>query len=103
MKFPSVKKAFGRIVSSERIGRKTVKFVGAALFAAGLAAAGTSGSKADVGQLMVQSVQLGGVIVIPVAPSISLTDGSIVVADHYSHSSHVSHASHCSSAGTYCP
>jgi len=102
MKFPSVKKTFGRIASAERISRRTVRLVGAALLSAGLMTANAPVSQAGIGQPDVQSARRGGVFVIPAAPAISLSDGTIKVAGHVSHSSHVSHASHCSSAGTYC-
>jgi hypothetical protein len=101
MKFPSVKKGFGRIVAAERIGRRTVKLVGAALVAAGLVVQGAHVAKADFGQPGIQASWPGGVIVIPVAPAINLTDGTIVIADHFSHSSHASHASHVSHCSGY--
>ena len=101
MKFPSVKKAFGRITSAERISRKTVKLVGAALLSAGLMSANAPVSQAGIGQPEIQSVQPGGVFVIPAAPTVNLSDGTTRVAGHTSHSSHVSHGSHCSSY-SYC-
>lgn len=101
MKFPSVKKAFGRIASAERISRKTVKLVGAALLSAGLLTASAPASQAGIGQPEIQSARAGSVIVIPAAPAIGLSDGTTRVAGHVSHSSHVSHGSHCSSY-SYC-
>lgn len=101
MKFPSVKKAFGRIASVERISRKTVKLVSAALLTAGLLAAHAPASQAGIGQPEMQSARAGGVIVIPAAPSITFTDGTRQFSQHVSHSSHVSHGSHCSGAA-YC-
>jgi hypothetical protein len=100
MKFPSVKKAFGRIASAERISRGTVKLVGAALLTAGLLAAHAPTSQAGTGPEM-RSTWAGGVIVIPAAPSVTFTDGTRQFSQHVSHSSHVSHGSHCSGAA-YC-
>jgi hypothetical protein len=101
MKFPSVKKAFGRVASTERISRKTVKLVGAAFLAAGLVIANAPVSRADTGPSIHQFARAGGVFVIPAAPSITLSDGTTRVAGHVSHSSHVSHGSHCSGY-SYC-
>ena len=102
MKFPSVKKAFGRAGRAERISRKTVKFIGAALVSAGLMAASAPASRADIGQPEITSARPGAVFVIPAAPAIGLSDGTTTtVAQHVSHSSHVSHGSHCSSY-SYC-
>jgi len=101
VKFPSVKKAFSRIAPAERISSETVQAVGAALLTAGLVAANAPISQADIAMPTIQAAQPGGVIVIPMAPSISLSDGTTIIADHFSHSSHASHASHCSGY-SYC-
>jgi hypothetical protein len=101
MRFPSVKKAFGRVAAAQRISRKTVRLVGAALLAAGLVTANAPVSEADTGPSVRQIARAGGVFVIPAAPSITVSDGTTRVAGHVSHSSHASHGSHCSGY-SYC-
>jgi len=101
MKFPSVKKAFGRIASCERISRKTVRLVGAALLSAGLTVGSTSVSKASVGEAQMQAAYPGTVIVIPAPPQLHIIDGTMQVAGHSSHSSHASHGSHGSHCSGY--
>jgi hypothetical protein len=101
VKFPSVKKTFGRVAAAQRISRKTVRFVGAALLAAGVVTSNAPVSQADTGPSAQQFARAGGVFVIPAAPSVTLSDGTTRVAGHVSHSSHVSHGSHCSGY-SYC-
>jgi len=74
MLFPRVKKNLGRLTSSERLAMETVKFVGAALLAAGLSAAGTAGAKAaDEGpNPQAISATTGAITILPATPAYRL-------------------------------
>lgn len=99
MIFPKVVKRFGRLGSAEKLAKTTLKFVSASLLAAGLVSAVASQGHAAIADVGRNAV-VGRVIVLPVAPSVSITDGT-TFATHYSHSSHASHASHGSHCSGY--
>jgi len=103
MIFPKVSKRFGRLASKDKLSKATIRIVGAALIAAGLATGSANESMANtpVGEPSVVASAAGRVITLPAAPPLSLTDGSSVVATHYSHTSHASHASHASHCSSY--
>ena len=106
MIFPKVTKRFGRLASKDRLTKVTVKVVGAALIAAGLAIGGAGKPMANTPAIETPAAAsiVGRVITLPTAPALSITDGTTLMAVHYSHSSHASHASHAShcSSASYC-
>lgn len=104
MIFPKVSKRFGRLASKDRLTKATVRIVGAALIAAGLATGGVSKGMANTPAAEVPAVAsaAGRVITLPAAPALSITDGTTLMAVHHSHSSHVSHSSHSSHCSAYC-
>jgi hypothetical protein len=103
MIFPKVQKRFGRLASKDKISKATVKVVGAALLAAGMAVSTPADVRADVGLLPTSQAHslAGGVITLPLAPRLIITDGTTTLANHYSHSSHASHTSHGSHCSGY--
>lgn len=102
MIFPKVSKRFGRLASKDKLSKATMKLVGAALLAAGLVASGVSDSRASLPTVIDQVAAVSGrVITLPAAPTLSITDGTTLMAGHYSHTSHASHTSHGSHCSGY--
>ena len=80
-----------------------MKVLGAVLLGAAMSMPYTSETKAQVNPVLASPTFSGTVIVLPATPAISLTDGTVTMAQHYSHASHSSHASHASHYSSYSP
>ena len=103
MIFPKVTKKFGRLASVKKLSRGTMKVIGAALVAAGISLSNAPDGHASVppDRVSISSNVSGRVIVLPLAPVVTITDGTTILANHYSHSSHASHVSHGSHCSGY--
>jgi len=103
MIFPKVTKKFGRLESLKKLSTGTMKIVSAALVAAGITLSNVPDAYAGLphAEARTSSHAHGGVIVLPSAPSVSITDGTTMLAGHYSHTSHASHVSHGSHCSGY--
>src|SRR5262249_23753148 len=99
---PKFAKAFGRLTKTDRLRQRTVSAIKGALVAAGLLLSATNASATQaVGDVANVRANISGVIVLAPAPTMGITDGRILQAQHVSHSSHVSHASHASHCSGY--
>jgi hypothetical protein len=102
MIFPKVSKRFARLASKDKLSKATMKLVGAALLAAGLVVSGVDNSSASLPTEVSHVAPVTGrVITLPTAPALSITDGTTLMAGHYSHTSHASHTSHGSHCSGY--
>lgn len=103
-KFPKVQKGFSRLSKVDRLRSRTLAVIRGALVAASLVVVSAEQSTAHAatgGSTPTIEPTIAGIFVLAPAISISINDGSTVVAGHYSHSSHVSHASHASHCSGY--